>query len=181
MKNSEKAKKRLDHGGFTLFGAAAICVFTLISVATASADNSSHRPIASTESGLVIGSTTDGGNEFLGIPYAAPPVGELRWRPPKRYGFFPGFVLQEIPYLFKSGNIFGLPELLSPKQRRLSRTMVSYWTQFAKTGDPNSSGEPLWSPYSASTDQFQSLIQPVPVVESNFDSSHRCSTFWDTF
>lgn len=97
MKNSEKVNKRLDHCGSTsrlLFGAAAVCVFTLISVATASADNSSRRPIAFTESGLVIGSTTDGGNQFLGIPYAAPPVGALRWRPPKRYGFFPGFVLQ---------------------------------------------------------------------------------------
>jgi para-nitrobenzyl esterase len=97
MKTSENANKRLGHSGFTsrlLLGAAAICVFTLISVATASADNSSHRPIAFTESGLVIGSTTVGGNEFLGIPYAAPPVGALRWRPPKRYGFFPGFVLQ---------------------------------------------------------------------------------------
>jgi para-nitrobenzyl esterase len=97
MKNSEKGNKGLDHYEFTsrlLFGAVVICVFTLISVATASADNSSHRPIAFTESGLVIGSTTDGGNEFLGIPYAAPPVGALRWRPPKRYGFFPGFVLQ---------------------------------------------------------------------------------------
>jgi para-nitrobenzyl esterase len=97
MKNSEKANKRLNHYGFTsrlLFGAAAICVFTLISVATASADDSSHRPIAFTESGLVIGSTTNGVNQFLGIPYAAPPVGALRWTPPKRYGFFPGFVLQ---------------------------------------------------------------------------------------
>jgi len=97
MKNSEETNKRLDHCGFTsrlLFGAAAICVFTLIPVATASAGNSSHRPIAFTESGLVIGSTTSGGNEFLGIPYAAPPVGARRWRPPKRYGFFPGFVLQ---------------------------------------------------------------------------------------
>jgi para-nitrobenzyl esterase len=549
MKNSENANKRLDYCGFIsrlLFGAAAICVFTLISVATAFADNSSHRPIASTESGLVIGSTTDGGNAFLGIPYAVPPVGALRWRPPQRYGFFPGFVLQatqfgsactqpggigsenclflnvytpqtesserrghglpvmfwihgggliegsstpynpeqvvkkgvivvtinyrlgylgffaqsaidaeghlngdyglmdqqfalgwvrrniasfggdpdrvtifgesaggqsvyaqlasplasgmfrgaisesgsyaefqdyfsnivtlvvgetqgttavpsgaaiadsvgctnqtasclravsastmvaaepfplypfvdgtlltqtmsaafasgefnqvpvisgtnhdeyrlfvavdydlvgnpiltsaeydtavttlwgpalappvltlypfagyptggealgasgtdgvfscaariadqslakfvptytyefndenappsqsefgglltfplgayhsaEVPYLFNTGNVFGLPELLSPKQMRLSHAMVSYWTQFAKTGDPNSSGEPFWSPYSVSTDQFQSLIPPVPVVESNFDSSHRCSTFWDTF
>ncbi len=49
MKNSEKANKRLDHFGFTsrlLFGAAAICVFTLISGAIAFADDSSHRPIA---------------------------------------------------------------------------------------------------------------------------------------
>jgi para-nitrobenzyl esterase len=87
----------------------------------------------------------------------------------------------EIPYLFKTGNVFGLPELLSPMQMRLSDAMASYWTQFAKTGDPNSAGEPVWSPYSASTDQFQSLIPPVPVVESNFDSSHLCSIFWDTF
>src|SRR6202140_2752245 len=97
MKNNEKAKKQLDHCSFTsrlLFGEAAICVFTLISVATASAGNSSQRPIAFTESGLVIGSTTNWGNEFLGIPYAAPPVGARRWRPPQRYGFFPGFVLR---------------------------------------------------------------------------------------
>ncbi|HEX3821091.1 MAG TPA: carboxylesterase family protein [Candidatus Sulfotelmatobacter sp.] len=549
MKNSEKTNKRLDHCGLTsglLFGAAAICIFTLISPATASADNSSHRPIALTESGFVIGSTTAGGTQFLGIPYAAPPVGALRWRPPKRYGFFPKFILQatqfgsactqpggigsenclflnvytpqteprdrrghglpvmfwihggglingsstpynpeqlvkkgvivvtinyrlgylgffaqsaidaeghlngnyglmdqqfalgwvrrniarfggnpnrvtifgesaggqsvyaqlasplasgmfrgaisesgsyaefqnyfsnivplivaetqgttsvpsgaaiadsvgctnqtasclravpastmvaaepfplypfvdgtlltqtmgaafdsgefnhvpvisgtnhdeyrlfvaldydlvghliltstqydsavatlwgpaltppvlglypfasypsggealgasgtdgvfscsariadqslakfvptytyefndenappsqsefgglltfplgayhsaEVPYLFKTGNVFGLPESLSPDQRRLSNAMVSYWTHFAKKGNPNSSDEPLWSRYSTSTDEFQSLIPPVPVVEFNFDSSHQCSTFWDTF
>jgi para-nitrobenzyl esterase len=549
MKDSEMANKRLDHCGLIsrlLFVAAAICIFTLISPATASANNSSHRPIALTESGFVIGSTTAGGNEFLGIPYAAPPVGALRWRPPKRYGFFPGFVLQatqfgsactqpggigsenclflnvytpqaesgdrrghglpvmfwihggglingsstpynpeqlvkkgvivvtinyrlgylgffaqsaidaeghlngnyglmdqqfalgwvrrniarfggnparvtvfgesaggqsvyaqlasplasgmfrgaisesgsyaefqnyfsnivplivaetqgttsvpsgaaiadsvgctnqtasclravpastmvaaepfplypfvdgtlltqtmgaafdsgefnhvpvisgtnhdeyrlfvaldydlvghpiltstqydsavatlwgpaltppvlglysftnypsggealgasgtdgvfscsariadqslakfvptytyefndenappsqsefgglltfplgayhsaEVPYLFKTGNVFGLPESLSPEQRRLSDAMVSYWTQFAKKGNPNSSDEPLWSRYSTSTDEFQSLIPPVPVVEFNFDSSHQCSTFWNTF
>ena len=84
----------------------------------------------------------------------------------------------DVQYLF---NRNGKPAPFTPAQQQLSQAMISYWTQFAKTGDPNSSGEPLWSPYSASTDQFQSLIPPVPVVESNFDSSHQCSTFWDTF
>jgi para-nitrobenzyl esterase len=87
----------------------------------------------------------------------------------------------ELAYLFKGVDVFGLPVSLSPKQKQLSDAMVSYWTQFAKTGDPNSSGEPVWSPYSASSDQFQSLIPPTPVVESNFAAEHQCSTFWDTF
>jgi para-nitrobenzyl esterase len=87
----------------------------------------------------------------------------------------------EVQYLFKTGNVFGLPGTLSHEQVQLSDAMISYWTQFAKTGDPNSSNEPLWSPYSASTDEFQSLIPPTPVVESNFDTGHLCSAFWDTF
>jgi para-nitrobenzyl esterase len=87
----------------------------------------------------------------------------------------------ELQYLFPGIDVFGLPTTLSSQQMQLSDAMVSYWTQFAKNGDPNSPSQPLWSPYSASADEFQSLIPPAPVVESNFDSSHKCSTFWDTF
>jgi para-nitrobenzyl esterase len=87
----------------------------------------------------------------------------------------------ELQYLFKGVDVFGLSVSLSPKQKQLSDAMVSYWTQFAKTGNPNSSGEPVWSPYSSSSDQFQSFIPPTPVVESNFATEHQCSTFWDTF
>jgi para-nitrobenzyl esterase len=87
----------------------------------------------------------------------------------------------ELPYLFPGIDVFGLPVTLSSQQMQLSDAMVSYWTKFAKTGDPNSFEEPFWSPYSASSDEFQSLIPPTPVVESNFNTGHRCSAFWDTF
>jgi para-nitrobenzyl esterase len=40
-------------------------------------------PVASTADGAVRGTATGGTDEFLGIPYATPPVGPLRWRPPQ--------------------------------------------------------------------------------------------------
>ena len=85
-----------------------------------------------------------------------------------------------LPYLFSS--LFGVTPTLTSDQRQLSDTMIGYWTQFAKAGNPNSEGAPNWPEYGA-TAQFQSLVAPTPAPESDatFDADHKCSLFWDTF
>jgi para-nitrobenzyl esterase len=86
----------------------------------------------------------------------------------------------ELQYLF-NGDFYGLGVApLSPPQEQLSETMISYWTTFAANGDPNSAGQPVWSPYSLVTDQFQSLVPPTPMAEPSFsfDADHKCSAFW---
>ncbi|HLH10521.1 MAG TPA: carboxylesterase family protein [Methylovirgula sp.] len=42
-------------------------------------------PLVQTQEGPVQGFLKNGVAEFLGIPYAAPPVGNLRWRPPEKH------------------------------------------------------------------------------------------------
>src|SRR5215472_8356309 len=48
----------------------------------AAAWGSGGAPIVTTDDGAVRGMTAGTLDEFLGIPYAAPPTGNLRWRPP---------------------------------------------------------------------------------------------------
>ena len=47
---------------------------------TATKDNV---PVVTTSDGAVLGATAGTVNEFLGLPYAAPPTGNLRWRAPR--------------------------------------------------------------------------------------------------
>jgi Carboxylesterase family len=104
-----------------------------------------------TTSGDVVGFVGPYGNAaWLGIPYAAPPVGSMRWRapaPPARaaHGF-------EIPFIFghfdlgrQGDRIFTAGN--APGRETLSAQMMGYWAQFARTGDPGQGTDgtqPLW-------------------------------------
>jgi para-nitrobenzyl esterase len=49
----------------------------------AAASSSRATPIVRIQDGAVRGAAAPGGYAFLGLPYAAPPIGKLRWRPPR--------------------------------------------------------------------------------------------------
>jgi para-nitrobenzyl esterase len=53
----------------------------------------------------------------------------------------------EMPYVFGHLDPQAAPWTAADKQ--LSATMESYWTNFAKTGDPNGPSLPAWSPYNS--------------------------------
>jgi para-nitrobenzyl esterase len=63
--------------------AAAVLVASAGSAAAAAGQSPSRDLIVRTADGLVQGKTADAIDEYLGIPYAAPPTGALRWRPPQ--------------------------------------------------------------------------------------------------
>jgi para-nitrobenzyl esterase len=78
----------------------------------------------------------------------------------------------EIQYLFP-----GSSSSLDPAEQKLAGDMQGYWTNFAKTGNPNGTGLPSWPAYTAAADQAQSLVEPAPAPESTFGADHECS-FW---
>jgi para-nitrobenzyl esterase len=65
----------------------AVLVVALAALGFAAAGGASaagkSSPVATVSSGALRGITTSGGYAFRGIPYAAPPTGDLRWRPPR--------------------------------------------------------------------------------------------------
>ena len=74
-------------------------------------------------------------------------------------------------------SLFPLPPSFTRDQKQLSQTMITYWTNFANTGDPNSAQCNLASV------QFSRGPVPVldttdPTVESSFATDHLCTTFW---
>jgi para-nitrobenzyl esterase len=64
-----------------------LCLMCLLlgSIGTPAA-NSEEQPIMRIESGLLEGThfaSDPNDTAFLGVPYPAPPIGELRWKPPQ--------------------------------------------------------------------------------------------------
>jgi para-nitrobenzyl esterase len=68
---------------------------------------------------------------------------------------------------------------LDANQQKLAATMVSYWTTFARTGQPNSRGVPAFPAFQTASDTAQSLVPPAASPETGFAAAHHCA-FWDS-
>jgi len=62
---------------------AALIALILATSGVAAAAKGSDDPIVKIEGGAVRGVAMPGGYAFRGLPYASPPIGNLRWRPPE--------------------------------------------------------------------------------------------------
>lgn len=75
----------------------------------------------------------------------------------------------EDPFLWGNFNLF--PGFIfgyqpSRGEQLLSQRMSDYWTNFAKTGDPNSSRLPVWPRYNATTEPILTLDDQIGVTSS---------------
>ncbi len=82
----------------------------------------------------------------------------------------------EIQYLFALPTA-AFPQALSAQQEQLAAAMKGYWTSFARSGFPASSGTPFWPQFNAVTQTMQSLVPPTPQTETDFAAEHDCA-FW---
>ena len=76
----------------------------------------------------------------------------------------------ELPYVFRQLTEHGRPAP-TPKDEALSDMMRTYWTNFAKTGDPNGTGLPKWPAYDDAAPQILHLkagsTKAGPLVNEN--------------
>jgi para-nitrobenzyl esterase len=70
----------------------------------------------------------------------------------------------ERQYVFGRLDAFSWPT--TENDQAQSRAMIGYWTDFAKTGDPNGAGRPAWPRYSGAEDRLLDFTDDGPVVKT---------------
>jgi para-nitrobenzyl esterase len=72
------------------------------------------------------------------------------------------------------------PSQLSSIELQLAAQMISYWTTFAATSNPNGSSTSYWPYFVGNYDDVNSFVPPTPGVVRDFSKEHNCN-FWKPF
>ncbi len=138
MPNCRVRRRAASHRGTVVIavGAIAAAIVSCAPQAPAARPRAS-RPalVISVADGRVRGKQAGSTDEFLGIPYAAPPVGPLRWRPPQPPARWQGIraVTQFGPHCPQSAGVFG----------RLSKSEDCLYLNVFAPADHRSRGLPV--------------------------------------
>ncbi len=91
----------------------------------------------------------------------------------------------DLQFLFAGyhGGPEGIPHPLNKAQQKLSDEMVSAWANFARSGNPNGSGDHPWPRFTGEDRTSLYLSQNIPastaLTDADFVARHQCG-FWET-
>jgi para-nitrobenzyl esterase len=85
------------------------------------------------------------------------------------------FHSQDLPYLWAVNMPQNPYPPLTPDQERLSATMISYWSAFARTGNPNGPGRPDWPAFNRTGTVLG--LSTAGIAPTPYAADHHCD-FW---
>ncbi|NXN89006.1 CEL lipase, partial [Bombycilla garrulus] len=104
---------------------------------------------------------------------------------PSRMPVYPSWVgadhADDLQYVF--GKPFATPLGYKPKHRTVSKAMIAYWTNFARTGDPNKGNSDVpvsWPAYTSETKYYLDINNKMNKNSVKQDLRSRFVTFWNS-
>ena len=86
----------------------------------------------------------------------------------KENHYYQGYHSGEMVYAY--GNVRGDPKTyrFNESDYKLSDIMLGYWSNFAKTGDPNGEGLPTWNKWTEADNKVQLLSNEVKPIDDKY-------------